>query len=393
MIDTRPQNLDELVGLKDIKDRLMYESIGAKLRNSKPPSYILTGPPGLGKTTIAHILSKNIGSGKGTVHRHLGADISSPDELYGLLQTAKDDDVFFIEEAHCINRKVDSVLLPLIEEGKILGGQDWGLLIPPKVSFIFSTTSSGRLSHALRTRCKSIHLGFYNVEDLKEIIRRAAIKYNVEVNDDEGLTLLAQSSRGTPRIAVEHRLESVLNVMAVDNVPFSKDVVQKSLKLNNINDFGLERNDMDYCDTLYRIQSQTQRPVSVKTLTQALGLADDVVVTIESYLQQIGVIQVMSKGRILTEAGCGIIGKPPITTTINEIFDKVENTQNPQSETKLDDLISRIESGEFKTLKDISQAYSLPYPTSNSVILEKLSQIGYTSKQRKGICKISNFVV
>jgi Holliday junction DNA helicase RuvB len=381
----RPKSLDEIIGLDEIKKSISYDLMGAKIRGCDFPHYVLSAAPGQGKTTLAGIIAAIT---EGNVHKMLGNDLKTADDIYTVLQQAKDGDVIFVEEAHGINRKVDTVLLPILEEGEIIGGANWGLLKAPKVIFIFATTNAGRLSQALRNRCKTLQLRFYSVDELSLILKRASKILGYDFSDDEAVRLLAQSSRGTPRTAVEQRLEAVLNVMAVDNIPFCVDAVQRSLDLNGVNQWGLERNDLNYCETLYRIQQDNgNRPVALKIISQTLNLADDVITTIEQYLNQIGAIIITSRGRILSKLGYEIINRENIPDNIEITADLnfLPNDQEVKKIAQVPDLKTRLENGDFKTIRDICTAYNLRYGTDNPIIKMELAKYGYTAVQRGGI--------
>jgi Holliday junction DNA helicase RuvB len=382
----RPKSLDEIIGLEEIKTSINYDLKGAKIRGCDYPHYILSAAPGQGKTTLADIIASLT---EGNIHKVLGNDLKSSDDIYTILQQAKDGDVVFVEEAHGINKKVDTVLLPILEEGEVIGGANWGLLKAPKVVFIFATTNAGRLSQALRNRCKVLQLRFYSVDELCLILKRAATILGYQFENAEALRLLAQSSRGTPRTAVEQRLEAVLNVMAVDSLPFSIDTVKKSLELNGVNEWGLERNDLNYCETLYRIQTDNgNRPVSLKIISQTLNLSDDVIEIIEQYLNQIGVIVITSRGRILSALGYNIIGKErlPENLEIKGAIDFIPNiSPNIKALAESSDFETRLKGGEFKTIRDICVAYGLRYGIDNDIVKIELAKYGYKSSQRSGI--------
>lgn len=304
-VSSRPNTINDVIGLEDVKQTLKYDIGGAIQRGTKIPHILLSGPPGLGKTTIAHIVSKMTG---GEVHRVMGSDLSDPSSVLDLASQCKDNDAVFIEEAHGISKKASYILLPWMEEFVLISSNN----IPaPKVIFILATTNAGKLSDALRNRCRILNLNYYSVDELKRVIYRAGKSFGYDLDNDDALTLLAQCSRGTPRTAIEQRLDRVLNVMAIDNLPFTFDTVMKTLEIGQIHPMGLEKADLIYCNTLFKIQEINRgSPVSFNLMCQNTGLSSDVISNvIESFLNQSGMIQITPRGRILTELGYRAIGK------------------------------------------------------------------------------------
>lgn len=330
-MNIRPKTIEEIIGLDDVKQIIKYDIGGAVKRGSKIPHILLSSPPGLGKTTVAYIVSQIMG---GVVHRVLGTDLTSADSVIELASLCKDNDAIFIEEAHGIGKKASYALLPWMEEFILVNS---GNIPAPKVAFIFATTNAGMLSDAIRNRCRSVHINYYSVEDLKKIIRQAASMINYDIQDDEALTILAKSSRGTPRVAIEQRLDRVMNVMAIDNLDFNKETVLKTLNIAHIHPLGLDKADIVYCETLYKLYcSNGYRPVSYGLMCSTTGFSPDVISNvIESYLNQSGIISITPRGRILTELGYSAIGKnileEPQKSTANTI--EYENEGKYMSDT------------------------------------------------------------
>ncbi len=382
--ETRPTTFDEVVGLRHNIDMLLYEIRGSKLRGVPLRSFIITGPPGTGKSTLAEIASRESG---GQMFKFLGSNIRSPDDIYQIAATSNDGDVIYIEEAHTLGggstkaKFCQAILLEWIENFKILGGADI-TTHAPKVCFVLPTTNPGKLTPALRNRCKILHTSYYSLSEIRQILINAGRKININMESDEaGLRLLAQSSRGTPRIAIMDRLDGLWKMMAVDHLQFSFDTVSRYLEMNHINHWGLEHNDMRYCELLHaRMEDNNNRPVSLKTMEQVTGFSTDLVTDIiESYLIQINAIQIESRGRVITPFGSHLIGKDPLNISA---FDQIK--LNNISE---EDLLQALENEKIRSggIKALCHTLGLKYPENSGIVKSLLHKYGFESKQRVGI--------
>ena len=375
----RPQSMDDVVGLEHIKQRLHYDIKGCVELGEPFPSYIITGLAGGGKSTVAGIISILIG---GDIHKCIGTELKSADDIYTIAQNVKDNDTVFIEEAHGLGKAAQIILLEWIENYKILGGGDMVDGDAPKVCFVFATTNPGKLRKPLRERCIGLQVGYYKVEALKKILDNAGKKFEMDLAaDDEALTLLAQSSRGTPRIAILHRLTMLRRVMAVDKLPYNLETVKSSLEKNGVNQWGLEKNDVMYCEILEEKTRESQgRPISQKILAASTGLELDLLDLIEAYLFQIGAIKISSQGRSLTRFGYDLIGKLP-----------TEITQVPRllrsKEIDMDKLAELLEDEEVrrKGMKGIMGTLGLKYVSDNELLKRALLELGYTVQKKAGI--------
>jgi len=374
MSTTRPTSFDDLIGLDEQVQAIRYDIQGAIQRNQKIQSFIIGGGAGLGKSTIGNLIASMTG---GEVVKILASDLT-PNLTYDLAQRCKDGDVIYLEEAHAIPKKVGPILLEWIENNKILS--DVGPLEAPKTVFIFPTTDAGMILPALRSRCQYVSLNFYSVEHLKQIIDRAARLMGHELNDDEALTMIARSSRGTPRTAIENRLSTVLNVMAVDKIPFCVDTVAKAFAIKKINPYGLEKADLEYCSLLYDYQrSDGGKPVSLLTLAQLMGMSQNVLTDIiERYLVQIGFVRKVAKGRILTNFACECLNFPPLVE-FNDFLDNEE---------VMADVLHTLETGKVKTVKEFAGLIGLKYPQDRIKIRSVLQKFGYKAVQKKGLVKL-----
>lgn len=377
----RPTTLDEIIGLDHIKQILNYEVVGAQLLNEKPSHIILEGPPGSGKTTVCAVLANIMG---GTAHRYLAADLKSPEAVYEMAQSIKDNDTVLLEEAHTMSRKVESVFLPWFESGELLGGGQYGVINAPKCVFVLATTSSGLISPALRSRCKLLSTSYYSIDDIKTIITNAARKLNVDVTNREALTLLAQSSRGTPRTALMNRLDPLRKMMAVDHTEFDLESVNNFFKVHKVSPWGLENNDLIYCKALYeKMEVGNGKPVSTRTIAQTTGFAEDIILSvIEPYLNQIGVIRIDTRGRSFTEQGYELLGYNPIVPKL--VYGIKSNAINMEELKVLLENPSIRQAG----MRAVAQHFGLKYGPDNYLIKEALEKLGYTAVQRIGIIKL-----
>lgn len=389
----RPQSIDEIVGMEYNKQIIKYDVLGARALNEPVPSYIFAGPPGTGKTTLGDVIaihSKRPNGESSEVFKMLGSNIKSPEDLIDIAVQCKDGDIIFLEEAHSIgggsknSAYCQALLLEWIENFRILGSAGTMNFGPngdaPKVCFLFPTTNPGKLSFALRTRCKILHTSYYNLSDMEEIIRRSANKFGMNVDSDPAaLRLLAQSSRGTPRVAIMHRLDSLRKVMTVDQLPYCLTTVRKCLQINNINDWGLEANDIKYCHILYnKIIENSGRPIAKKTMEHSLGFSSDLIDIIEAYLHQIDAITIDTRGRKLNQFGCNIIGKNFITGEVKNNID----------EGRLKEILK--DSDVRRTgMKGIMGDFGLTYGKDNSRMKAALYACGFIVKRRIGIVPIS----
>lgn len=389
---TRPSTLEEIVGLEQVKQTILYTVEGSKLRGEPLPSFTICGNSGCGKSTIARIIAKYT---NGEVHKYLGSDIKTINDVYEIAIKAKDGDIVYIEEAHTIggmgqnSRLIQAVLYEWIEDFNLMGGSAYGVVNVPKVSFVFATTNAGKLLEPLRNRCKRLDVGFYTVDQLKIILTRAAAKLGLDLTtDDAATTLLAQCSRGLPRIAIMSRLDMLLNVMSVDKLGYNLETVRQFLKISGINDWGLEANDIKYC---YMVDEKTKggRPVGKKTILQAMGIDEDLLDSlIEPYLQQIGFITIDTRGRLLTPKAYRALGiNGQATPEAIRIRETIIHTDNRTIDLdKLKELV-QDEKIRMSGTKGLMGYFNLKYSLERDRDLMKkaLHSIGLVSVQRSGI--------
>lgn len=299
----RPQSLDDYVGQDAIKDKIKIYIEAAKNRNEPLDHVLFYGPPGLGKTTLALIIALQMGV---NIKVTSGPAIEKPGEMAAILNGLQENDILFVDEIHRLNRQVEEVLYPAMEDysidimiGKGQGARSIRLNLP-KFTLIGATTRAGLLTAPLRDRFGVIdRLQFYSVDELKQIIIKSAEKLDVKI-DDEGALELAKRSRGTPRLA-NRLLKRVRDFAQVkyDGV-ITKDVANDALDKLDVDKLGLDKGDRTILETIINLFDGG--PVGIDTIAAAIGedagTLEDVY---EPYLIQNGFIQRTKSGRVATD--------------------------------------------------------------------------------------------
>lgn len=299
----RPLTLDEYIGQKKAKDNLRVYIEAAKQRSESLDHVLFYGPPGLGKTTLAGIIANEMG-----VHMKItsGPAIGKPGEMAAILSNLAEGDILFVDEIHRLNRQVEEVLYPAMEDyaidimvGKGATARSIRLDLP-KFTLVGATTRAGLLSAPLRDRFGVVHhLEFYTVEELQTIIEHSAKKLGVEI-DAEGANELARRSRGTPRLA-NRLLKRVRDFAQVryDGV-ITKEVASFALDLLEVDRLGLDQNDRNILLTI--IRKFQGGPVGLDTLAAAIGEDGGTIEDVyEPYLVKNGFVNRTPKGRVVTE--------------------------------------------------------------------------------------------
>ncbi len=299
----RPQSLDDFTGQEKLKANLRVFVEAAKARSEALDHVLLHGPPGLGKTTLAQIVAKELGVG---FKMTSGPVIARAGDLAAILTNVQDHDVLFIDEIHRLNPAVEEILYPAMEDGKldiVIGegpaARSVQIELPP-FTLIGATTRSGMVSNPLRDRFGiPLRLEFYTPDELQRIIMRSASLLNVTL-DETGAAEIAGRCRGTPRIA-GRLIRRVRDFAQVDNSEtITLDIANKALNKLDIDSFGLDNMDRRYLGII--IENYKGGPVGLDTLSAALSEQRDVLEdVIEPYLLQQGLIQRTPRGRTVTD--------------------------------------------------------------------------------------------
>ena len=299
----RPDSFDEYIGQSDVKENIKVFVKAAKLRGTNLDHVLLYGPPGLGKTTLAHIIANELGTNIKTAS---GPTIEKSGDLAAILSTLEPNDVLFIDEIHRIPRYIEEILYSAMEDFKldiIIGGEGQSRSIKidlPPFTLIGATTRSGDLSAPLRDRfgimCK---LEFYSDEELALIVKRSARVLNLDIEDDAAHEI-AIRSRKTPRIA-NRLLKRVGDFALVEGDGIiTLELVKKALTRLKINESGLDIADVQYLMSI--IEKFNGGPVGIESIASSIGEeATTIEDVIEPFLLQEGYVKRTSRGRIITE--------------------------------------------------------------------------------------------
>lgn len=301
----RPQKLQDYIGQDKIKKQLNIFLKAAKKREESLEHILLYGPPGLGKTTLANIIAKEMNVNIKTTS---GPAIERVGDLGSILTNMEDGDVLFIDEIHRLNRSVEEVLYPAMEDHKLdlvvgKGPSAQAIQIDlPKFTLIGATTRMGSLTGPLRDRFGVIHrLEFYREMDIEKIIIRSASILNCEISY-KGAQKLAQSSRQTPRIA-NRLLKRARDWAEVHSKNTIDDLVaQETLKMLDVDDMGLEATDRAFLNLI--VDKFRGGPVGIQTIANALSEEVQTIEDVyEPFLMQLGLINRSSRGRMVTQRG------------------------------------------------------------------------------------------
>jgi Holliday junction DNA helicase RuvB len=306
----RPRRLEEFVGQERVKEQLGIALTAARSRGEALDHVLLVGPPGLGKTSLAYILREELGVGIRCV---AGPSLERKGDMAAILTGLEQRDVLFIDEIHRVNRAIEEVLYPALEDFRldIVVGQGPAArtltLDLPRFTLVGATTRTGLLTTPLRDRFgMTFRLGYYDAEELGLIVRRSARILTVEVSD-EAAEEIARRSRGTPRIAnrILRRVRDVAEVRH-DGV-VTTEVADEALDLLEIDEQGLERTDRELLRAI--AERFDGGPVGLSTVGVALGEEPDTIEDVyEPYLLQLGFLQRTPRGRVLTKLGRHHVG-------------------------------------------------------------------------------------
>ena len=298
----RPRDLDSYVGQGAIKKNLDIAIRAAKQRGEPLDHLLLYGPPGLGKTTLANIVSTEMGV---RIKTTSGPAIERPGDMVAILSQLQQDDILFIDEIHRLNRVVEEVLYPAMEDffvtwviDKGLKARSMNLSLKP-FTLIGATTRYGMVSAPLRDRIGVIHrLEFYNEDDMAKIVKRSARILDIEA-DNIGISEISKRARGTPRVAnrLLRRVRDYAQVMA-DNI-ITEEISNTALKDLNVDNLGLDGIDRNVLECI--IEKFDGGPVGLDTIAASINEASDTIEDVyEPYLLQLGFLDRTKRGRIAT---------------------------------------------------------------------------------------------
>jgi len=327
-LSLRPRSLDECVGQSELIEKLRIALEAARRRNEPAEHLLLHGPPGLGKTTLAHVVANEMGT---TLRSTSGPALARPGDLVGQLTNLQVGDIFFIDEIHRLPAVVEEFIYPAMEDFKVDFTVDQGMhartinLPLNRFTLIGATTRAGLLTAPLRSRFGILHhLQFYSPEELLKIVKRSAKLLEVEY-DPGALEGLARRARGTPRI-VNRLLRRVRDFALVRrNGRLTDSVVADALDLEGIDPLGLDALDRRFLEIL----ATTYRggPVGIEAIAATLGEETDTLVDVaEPFLLQVGFLARTRRGRRITPAACRHLNLPELQSTDKTL----QNPEQPE---------------------------------------------------------------
>jgi Holliday junction DNA helicase RuvB len=309
----RPKRLADFVGQPRIKDNLGIAIAAAKQRAEPLDHHLLYGPPGLGKTTLAHIIAHEMGV---SIRLTSGPAIERPGDLAAILSNLQREDVLFIDEIHRLPRPAEEILYPVMEEfaldivlGRGPGARSIRLSIPP-FTLVGATTRYAMLSPPLRDRFGAVYrLDFYQQDDMATLVRRNAALLQLPIEEDGALEIACRA-RGTPRVAnrLLRRVRDYAQVMA-DGV-VTRDVAREALARLEIDELGLDEVDHKVLRTI--VDKFDGGPVGIETIAASISEDPDTIMDVyEPYLMQVGFLQRTPRGRVATARAYQHLGLPP----------------------------------------------------------------------------------
>ena len=304
-ISLRPRRISEFIGQPQVQKNLSTFITAADSRKEAMDHVLLFGPPGLGKTTLAKIISNELNV---NFRSTSGPIIQRPGDLAALLTSLETNDILFIDEIHRLNSTVEEILYPAMEDlhldimiGEGPSARSVKIDLQP-FTLIGATTRAGLLSNPLRDRFGiPARLEFYEYDDMKQIVLRSAKLLNIKINDEAALEI-AQRSRGTPRVAsrLVRRLRDIVTSQNKENLEIKKHEADEALLQLGVDKNGLDQMDQSYLNHL--IHDHSGGPVGLETLAAQMGeQKDSIEDVIEPYLIQKGFLQKTPRGRVATK--------------------------------------------------------------------------------------------
>ncbi len=310
-LSLRPRNIDEFVGQPELKEHLGIVLQAASERNEPTGHLLLSGPPGLGKTTLAHVVAREMGA---NLRQTSGPTLERAGDLAAILTNLEDSDILFIDEIHRLPRPVEEVLYPAMEDFEldlVIGKGPSAHTIRldlPRFTLVGATTRAGLITGPLRSRFElTERLDFYSQEDLDQIVHRSASILGVVI-DAGGAAEIARRSRGTPRIAnrLLRRVRDYSQVRASGAI--DEDIAAVALEVFKVDHKGLDKVDAALLEAL--VVNFRGGPVGLSTLAVAVSEETDTIEDVyEPYLMRLGFLQRTPRGRIATRAAFEHLGE------------------------------------------------------------------------------------